>query len=439
MRFLLTLATAALSLLPVHAAKEVFAHYIVGNAPELSQADWEDDIQLAQDVLIDAFVLNIASQDPNNAESLENAFAAANSKNFKLFFSFDYLAQGPWPKDQVISLIQMYGNNPAYFKHDGSKPFVSTFEGPDSAGDWPEIKATTGCFFVPDWSSLGPSGAVQRAGDTIDGLFSFDAWPTGSANITTDQDFAFKTALSGKSYMMPVSPWFYTNLPGFNKNWMWRGDELWDRRWEQVLEVQPDFVEILTWNDYGESHYIGPVRQKELGLFAAAAAPINYVENISHDGWRKLLPYYISQYKNGGANVTEEAAVVSYRSNPSTACLTGGTTGGNKLFGETEVPPEQLVDDNVFYSVLLNSSEDVTVTVSIGGQSQQGYFSSPPAGGDGSSGVYQGSVPFGFRRGNVVVTVARGGTTIAEVQGGPSISTLCINGVQNWNAAAISS
>lgn len=23
--------------------------------------------------------------------------------------------------------------------------------------------------------------------------------------------------------MMPVSPWFYTNMPGFDKNWLWRG------------------------------------------------------------------------------------------------------------------------------------------------------------------------------------------------------------------------
>jgi hypothetical protein len=25
-------------------------------------------------------------------------------------------------------------------------------------------------------------------------------------------------------YMMPVSPWFFTNLPGYNKNWLWRGE-----------------------------------------------------------------------------------------------------------------------------------------------------------------------------------------------------------------------
>jgi hypothetical protein len=58
---------------------------------------------------------------------------------------------------------------------------------------------------------------------------------------------------AGKAkYMMPVSPWFYTNMPGFTKNWMWNGYDLWHDRWQQVLNVQPEFVEIISWNDFGE-------------------------------------------------------------------------------------------------------------------------------------------------------------------------------------------
>ena len=44
--------------------------------------------------------------------------------------------------------------------------------------------------------------------------------------------------------MMPVSPWFYTNLPQYKKNWVWRGDDMWHNRWQQVLKVQPQFVEV---------------------------------------------------------------------------------------------------------------------------------------------------------------------------------------------------
>jgi hypothetical protein len=56
--------------------------------------------------------------------------------------------------------------------------------------------------------------------------------------------------------MMPVSLWFYTNLP--SKNWLWRGDNLWHQRWNEVVDLQPELVEILTWNDWGKSHYISP-------------------------------------------------------------------------------------------------------------------------------------------------------------------------------------
>ncbi|KAL2125844.1 hypothetical protein VTI74DRAFT_2520 [Chaetomium olivicolor] len=69
---------------------------------------------------------------------------------------------------------------------------------------------------------------------------------------------------------MPVSPWFYTNLPQWKKNWMWRGDNLWFDRWQE--------------NDYGESHYIGPIRNNALG--AMRSAPFDYVSNMPHDGWR---------------------------------------------------------------------------------------------------------------------------------------------------------
>ena len=51
--------------------------------------------------------------------------------------------------------------------------------------------------------------------------------------------------LGPKSYMMGVSPFFYTNIPEYNKNWLWGPDTLWYDRWEQVLDLLPDFVEIM--------------------------------------------------------------------------------------------------------------------------------------------------------------------------------------------------
>jgi len=37
---------------------------------------------------------------------------------------------------------------------------------------------------------------------------------------------------------------FYTNLPQWDKNWLWRGDDLWHDRWQQIIEMQPSLVEV---------------------------------------------------------------------------------------------------------------------------------------------------------------------------------------------------
>jgi glucan endo-1,3-alpha-glucosidase len=56
-----------------------------------------------------------------------------------------------------------------------------------------------------------------------------------------------------------VSPWFFThyNPQTFNKNWLYLSDTLLIDRWNEILNLQPQLVELITWNDFGESHYIG--------------------------------------------------------------------------------------------------------------------------------------------------------------------------------------
>lgn len=199
-------------------------------------------MQLAKEAHIDAFALNMAYGEEMNDISLGNAFSAARSEGFKLMFSFDYAGRGPWPKALVISMLKYYGSTAEYFKHSDGKPLVSTFEGPDNAKDWIEIKAAVSCFVIPDWSSVGAKPAVELAGGVADGLFNWAAWPWGTQDMDTYVDASYFLYLEpgNKPYMMPVSPWFYTNMPGYNKNWMWRGDDMWHNRWIQVIYNQPE-------------------------------------------------------------------------------------------------------------------------------------------------------------------------------------------------------
>ncbi|OLN86804.1 hypothetical protein CCHL11_07891 [Colletotrichum chlorophyti] len=116
--------------------KAVFAHLMVGNMEHYTEADLSREISLAQEAHIYGSALSFAHSDCG----------------FQLFFCFDYAGNGSCPQDDVIALIQKYSSQPSYFLHEGSKPLVSTFEGPKAADDWQLIKEQTNCFFMPSWS-----------------------------------------------------------------------------------------------------------------------------------------------------------------------------------------------------------------------------------------------------------------------------------------------
>lgn len=246
--------------------------------------------------------------------------------------------------------------------------------------------------------------------------------------MDTYVDASYINYLNGLPYMMPVSPWFYTNLPGYNKNWLWRGDNSWYDRWIQVWWYQPEFVEIISWNDYGESHYIGPIYDDALGALTTGEAPFDFVSTCPHDAWRLILPFVIDMYKTGTATVTTEGFVGWYRTGPAAACDDDNTSANTASQFQIEFEPADVLEDAVFFSAILGSAADVTVT--IGGVSLGASWSDTPEGGVG---MYHGSASFGGYSGEVVISIVRDGVTIATSTGF-AITTSCTNRVNNFNA-----
>ncbi|KAL7266880.1 hypothetical protein RUND412_010554 [Rhizina undulata] len=392
--------------------RKVFAHYMLGLTSGQTSDEWASDMKAAKASLIDGFALNAGPTDSYGPEQLALAYQVAEQNDFSLFISFDMACCGDWPVQTVIDWINKYKDSKAQFKVDG-KPFVSTFEGPKFADSWAQVKAGTGdIYLVPDWTSLGPSGFSQYL-DKVDGAFSWDAWPTAAGQKTNESDVAWLNTVGAKSYMMGVSPWFYTDLPQYSKNWLWDSDTLWFDRWESVLDVLPNFVEIITWNDYGESHYIGPIRAS--GIVTGAET---YVSNMPHEAWRNLLPYYITAYKSGSRDVKipTEGATFWYRTTPKDVCSDGGTTCGSASAGGAA---GNCVRDSVF--VVTASNTDTTVSVNIGGQGQDFTV---------KAGVHLVELPFGGRTGDVTVEInGKSG------KGPAQISSACpASGRVNFNA-----
>ncbi|RYP36998.1 hypothetical protein DL767_003153 [Monosporascus sp. MG133] len=397
----------------------VFAHYMVGITSGQTAEKWRADVAEARAAGIDGFALNAGAQDTYNDVQLPLAYeAAASVPGFKVFISFDQAASS-WSPDQVAARVRQFRDSPAQFKINGL-PVVSTFEGPGWADNWAQVRAATGgIYLIPDWSSLGPQGVAGRL-NIIDGAFNWGAWPNANSDqITTDGDREYQRVLGDKSYMMGVSPYFYTNLRGngWSKNWYSSSDSLWFDRWKQVLQILPDYVQIITWNDYGESSYINEPTPAQ--IYPGAEI---YVNGFNHKAFQFVLPYFISAYKAGTANVPlpAEGAVAWYRTTPKNVCSDGGTVWGQ---GGTQSAALG-TQDVVSIIALSNSRRDITV--SIGGASS----TVSPIDSFGSAYYYE--VPFNGRTGPVTVSAGGRSTT------GPQITNSCpAAGRVNFNAVAI--
>ncbi|KAH8164994.1 hypothetical protein CIB48_g3269 [Xylaria polymorpha] len=401
----------------VAADRQVFAHYIVGLTSGQTRDEWQQDVSQAKASGIDGFALNIGSQDSYNDEQLHLAYDVASSNGFSVFLSFDMQAS-QWNADQISSYINTYKGLGGQLKIN-NLPVVSTFEGPSQSGIWPGVRsATGGIFFIPDWASLGAQG-VGAQSSLIDGAFNWGAWPEpNQLTMSTGNDVAYKSVLNGKPYMMGVSPYFYTNLPAYNKNWYSSSDSLWFDRWKQVLDINPEYIEIITWNDYGESSYINA----PIGHQIVAGAE-GYINGFDHTAFRFVLPYFISAYKAGNANVAvpSEGAVAWYRTTPATICSDGGTVwgqgGGASAAGGTK--------DVVNIIALINSPTNINIKIGSadGGQSVSATSTV------GKASFYQ--VPINGRTGAVTVTVNGKSTT------GPEITNNCpSSGHVNFNSVS---
>lgn len=365
---------------------------------------------------------------PDMNDLLDDAFRIAEDMDFKLFFSLDYSGDGHWPQDRVVDTLHRYANRTGYYTGSDGLPLVTTFEGSQAAGDWANIKKKAPCAFIPDWSSIKPDVAIGRA--AVDGLMSWQAWPNGTSEMTTQYDKEYMDALKGKPYIMPVSPWFYANMVRLHKNWVWQGDDLWYTRWQQVLEMDPEYVEIISWNDYGESHYVGPIHENGMDVFRYGESPFNYAKGMPHDGWRQFLPYIIDLYKNGGknANIDEEGIVAWYRLSPANACGAGKTTGNTEAQSQDLAKPGDVLTDKIFFSALLDTPADISI--SIGGENRTGSWQHTP---DGGKGIYHGNIPMDDQTGEVIVTLSRDKEFMAQIKG-QAISDECPQNLTNWNA-----
>jgi hypothetical protein len=365
--------------------KMVFAHYMVTNQDYQDDSDptgqlkvqaYEKEIQQAQAAGINGFALNAGSWLSSGSASeyyiayAAQMFQAAVNLNsgFKLFFSIDFCC-GNGISD-AEDAMRRFANDPifsqVYFKYNG-KFVLSTFSGDElGTAAWAQIRSdlangtnpSTQSVNTTAWPTIEVGGPPSNAGLQVAivpafiGAFGgevptesqvqsgFNTWSPyidgalywgiagvpgsgGSLDqITSSEAYASVLHAGGKLYMAPVCLQFwgsdadryfeYSGYSGIRKMWM-----------DAINVSHPDWVEIITWNDFIEGSYVSPIDDPNNPNYPFAnfltgsglptqPGPTGYFH--SHKGATALLPYFIQWYKTGiQPTITNDSIYWAYR------------------------------------------------------------------------------------------------------------------------------
>lgn len=88
---------------------------------------------------------------------------------------------------------------------------------------------------------------------------------------------------------------------GSGQDWYRVGEVNLPERMSQALQLQPDFVEVITWNDAGESHYVGDFWQEQI----AGSNIGDYANGYDHKGWLQVITPFIKAYKSGATSISQ--------------------------------------------------------------------------------------------------------------------------------------
>jgi hypothetical protein len=177
----------------------------------------------------------------------------------------------------------------------------------------------------------------------------------------------------------------------------------------------------VTWNDWGESSYIGP-------FYSDSEVPTGssvYVDNVPHESFRDFLPYYIATWKHGTCDIGRDQMQYWYRLAAAAEGSECGVYANGPDADQATVDVNTVVQDKVFFSALLMSA--ATVEVQIGDYAAVSY--------DGVAGINHWSQEFNGQTGAVTFRVVRAGATVNSGTGA-EITASTSNGCTNYNVWA---
>ncbi|BGP37957.1 hypothetical protein JCM10449v2_001884 [Rhodotorula kratochvilovae] len=152
---------------------------------------------------------------------------------------------------------------------------------------------------------------------------SWAAWGdkgrTDAMTTSQDESYLSAAAAAGLDYLAPVAAFFYVHVAAGNNYVLQSNDFLLPKHYEDLIALDPGpaFIELLAWNDFGEAHYLGPVRESA-GIPDAAKSYVDTSRDHTPMLW--LSAYWNVWFKTGSPPaITSEAVIYWYRPHPASA------------------------------------------------------------------------------------------------------------------------
>ncbi len=401
---------------PAAEPRRVFAHYMVCcpmGGSTATAADFAREIQQAQAHGIDGFALNCGSWtvEPNYREHSLRMFEAAASlgTGFKLFFSADGTAE------EAIAMASEFYDHPNTLRFN-ARPVLSTFGGDDAfaatiLGAMRKVgKPLT---FVPFFF---PSRRGEKFGDFtpadfasyiarhsyMDGFFYFGAGAEPDEIAQTSLKIGEAWQRAGKPYMAPVTPYYRGLGPKNYRLFETRGFEGMALEWEAAIKSHAQWIEIVTWNDWGESTYVaefGPPRSTDLWEG-------HWGRPLSHSAYLSASSYYIGWFKTGAPQIDRDALYWFYRLSPKE--VPGHSSPDDRSLSFPE--GSETLEDRVFVTAFLTAEARISID-----SGTRHYEFVRPAGVHHVSGAFAlGAQNFSLERGGHTIVSGQGAFPITE-------------------------
>ena len=330
--------------------RKVFAWYMLGlgafGGHDVSYnqqvAEYKAEISEAKSLGLDGFGLEYLSVEVGGVGAKQNLVAIAamfeaahEVGDFRLFFEFDQPDNRENKYADYLDLMKRYGADESYYKIQG-RPLAGAY-GADAFGsngtgipadaiEWwrghliqPLNASGINVYFVPTtFHKFGsPSQEIAGWGGVAQGqsVWEIQTSPIGGG-ISALEDSAKALHAAGQSWMSTVSTHYWVASNNSVPGWSWMpgqsvppaqpngiyfehaGGLGLAEQWRSILSVQkPDWVIMLTWNDFNES-YVQPVDDyRKYANGTGQKIPLGWYKPQA--GMDELNRYYVQWYKTG--------------------------------------------------------------------------------------------------------------------------------------------